>query len=87
MTRNRCGKVIVIGIGEEERFPLRVRRSSIAPVGEPLLLRGNMFDDVKHKLEYRICLGFTRFPISTDITNDGKIARLITTSARRSCIR
>ena len=46
MTRNRCGKVIVIGIGEEERFPLRERRSSIAPVGEALLLRGNMFDDV-----------------------------------------
>ena len=43
MTRNRCGKVIVIGIGEEERFPLREGHSNIAPVGEALLLRGNMF--------------------------------------------
>ena len=48
---------------------------------------GNMFDGVKHKVEYRIRLGFTHFPISTDITNDGKISRLITTSARGSCIR
>ena len=28
----------------------------------------NLFDGVKHKLQYRIRLGFTHFPISTDIT-------------------
>ena len=39
VTRNRCGKVIVIGIGEEERFPLREGHSNIAPVGEALLLQ------------------------------------------------
>ena len=41
---------------------------------------GNLFDDVKHKLEHRTRLVHTHFPVSADITNDGKILRLVITS-------
>ena len=48
---------------------------------------GNLFDDVKHKLEYRMRLVYFHSPFSTDMTNDGKSKRLVSTSAKRSYMR
>ena len=48
---------------------------------------GNLFDDDKHKLEYKMRLVYFHSPVNDDMTNDGKIRRFVNTSAKRSCMR